>query len=270
MKKKKINWWLVTKLAIAILAIVLVVLVVLKVIKGKEVDTNTSMINEIYTYLGQNDLSYCSGLNTYSNETVSYDSLSNADKICNAVASLYLKDEATLMKIDKSKKNNTCSIANDLVFATDNYESDMCSLYRIDKDKVSEKYKSMYGKELENDESFTLSNTMICYPHEDSYYCGLSETFTVTVGVEPATYRSIKEAVEKNNKLIIYDYFIKIANDECFTTYTTDTINSKCSADYKEKQKVNYSYLKKYGTLYKHTFEKDSKGNYYWVQSEPN
>lgn len=270
MKKKKINWWLIIKLLIGALAIVLAILIVLKIFKGKPIDSNSSMINDIYTYLGQNDLSYCNGLITYDSKKVDYDSVENSSRVCNAVASLYTKEDATLMQIDKSKKNNTCSLNEDVVFATDNYEEDMCSIYRIDKSKVKEKYKTIYGKELEKDEKFNLNNTTICYPYEDYYYCGLSETFTVTVGVEPATYRSVKEAVEKNNKIIIYDYFIKIANDECFTTYTSDTKNSKCSSAYKNDQDVDYEYLKKYGTLYKHTYKKDSDGNYYWIQSEPN
>lgn len=268
--KKKINWKGIIKSAIAIILIVGIILVCFRLIKGKTLDTNTSEINDLYTYLGQNDLSYCTGLSTYSDERIDYDTLENKDRICNAVAYLYAKEDSTLIKIDKTKKNSTCSLNDDIIFATDNYEEDTCSLYRFDKEKIKDKYKAIYGHDYEDDETFNLNSTTICYPYEDYYYCGLSETFTITVGAEPATYRSIKEAVEKGNKLIIYDYFIKIANGECYTTYTEDTTNNNCTTDYKADTNIDYGFIKKNGTYYKHTYKKGDDGNYYWVSSVPN
>ena len=61
---------------------------------------------------------------------------------------------------------------------------------------------------------------------------------------------------------------LKVVNNECLTSFTGNTKNDECSTDYNEDTKINYSYLKKYGTRYKHTFKK-SGDDYYWVKSEP-
>ena len=95
-----------------------------------------------------------------------------------------------------------------------------------------------------------------------------SESFTYTIGAEPQTYRTIKNASKKNDEIIIFDYFMKIVNNECFTTYDGNNKNNNCSNVFNEDIKVDYDFLKKYGTLYKHTF-KESNGSYYWVKSEP-
>ena len=72
------------------------------------------------------------------------------------------------------------------------------------------------------------------------------------------------------HELIIYDYFLKVINDECFTSYMDTTKNDKCSTNYSEltNKDMTYKFLKKNGTLYKHTFKKDGK-SYYWISSKP-
>lgn len=254
-------------ITIIILAMILLVLCLMLVFRGKRLDTNTSLVNELYTKLGQNDLSYCNGLDIYSNNAISYDELNNTSRICNVVANLYINEEADIVKIDKTKKNNTCSIKDDISFAIDNYEDDICTISRIDKKKVGELYNNFYGKNLENYDTFNLNNTTICYSDDEYYYCGLAESYTVTVGEEKLTYRAIKDAIKKNNKIYIYDYFIKIVNDECYTTYDNKTKNVNCTSEY-QKENVNYDFLKKYGTLYRHIFEKNDNDEYYWIKTE--
>lgn len=269
MKKKRIKGKQIAKIAFILLIVVTLILLVFMIFKGKIISSNSSLVNELYTYLGQNDLTYCEGLSTYDDKKVNFKTLDKATQLCNITAGLYAENDLTTMKIDKSKKNNTCSIEDDFVFATDNYEDEVCTIYRIETKKIEKKYKEVYGKEIESPNSFNLNSTVVCYPGEEYYYCGLAETFTVTVGAEPETFRSIKQATEKNNKIIIYDYFIKIVNEECYTSYMGDTKNSSCTSEYSADTKINYNYLKKYGTLYKHTFKKAKNDSYYWVESEP-
>ena len=114
---------------------------------------------------------------------------------------------------------------------------------------------------------FQLDGANICYYDNDNYYCGLSEQFTYTFGAEPHTYRAIKKAYKKGNKIIIYDYFLKTINDECYKYFTSDDKNDKCSKKLKEVKEVDYSFLKKYGSLYKHIFQKNGD-TYKWVSSE--
>lgn len=269
MKKKRIKGKQIIRIILALLVVITLVLLVIMIFKGKAISSNSSLVNELYTYLGQNDLTYCDGLSVYNDELVDYESLDNSTRLCNVTAALYTDNDLTTMKIDKSKKNNTCSIDDRIVFATDNYEDEVCTVYRIETKKIQERYKEVYGKEIESTDTFNLNSTTVCYPGDEYYYCGLAETFTITVGAEPETFRSIKQATEKNNKIIIYDYFIKVVNEECYTSYAGDTKNSSCTSEFKSNSKINYNFLKKYGTLYKHTFKKADKDSYFWVESEP-
>lgn len=262
-KKVKIN----SLILFIVLILIILAIVLYFILKGKKLDTNSTQINELYSYLGSNDLEVCNGLSIYSENEINYDKIDNNIRICNAYSLLDI-DETSIVKIDKTKKNNTCSINENIKFATDNYEDDICTITKIESQKINEQYKKMYGKEIENYEQFQLNPTTICYYEEGYYYCGLSESFTYTIGAEPQTYRSIKNATKKNDEIIIYDYFLKIVNNECYTTYNGNNKNNNCSNDFNEDTKIDYNYLKKYGTLYKHTF-KEKDGSYYWIKSEP-
>ena len=263
-KKIKINMVIL----VVVLFVVIVGIILYFTLNGKKLDTNSTQINELYSYLGSNDLEVCNGLSIYSEKEINYDNIDNNIRICNAYSLLDI-DETSIVKIDKTKKNNTCSINENIKFATDNYEDDICTITKVESEKINEQYKKMYGKEIENYEQFQLNPTTICYYDEEGYYyCGLSESFTYTIGAEPQTYRTIKNASKKNDEIIIFDYFMKIVNNECFTTYDGNNKNNNCSNVFNEDIKVDYDFLKKYGTLYKHTF-KESNGSYYWVKSEP-
>lgn len=257
------------KIIIFVLTLLFILIGILFIIfKEKSINSNSNLINDIYRYIGNNDLQVCSGLSAYNKEKVEFDDLKNTDRLCMSY-SLIDKNKSSVVKVDKRKKNNTCSVSDGLVFATDNYEDDICTLSKIDAKIVEEEYKSVYGKSLEKHESFQYDNATICqYEKSDnSYYCGLSETFTHTIGAEQHTYRSIAKAKENGNKIIIYDYFLKTIDKKCYTSFTENVENSKCTNNYTDK--INYKFLKKYGSYYKHTFEKDKDDNYYWVSSEP-
>ena len=261
MKKNK-----VIILLSGIIVLLLVVIVVLLIKKGIPINANGKTVKELYSYVGNSDLEKCEGLVFYSDGKVNYDNLSNEAKICLAYSQVNEEDK-TETKLDKNKKGNTCTLKDDFVFATDNYEDKICTLSKTNKDLVNENYKKMFGKEIDTYDKFQLDNTTICYLDEDSYYCGLSEEYTYTIGADPHTYRVIKDTFKKNDEIIIYDYFLKVVNDECYTSYVKDSKNDKCTKALENKKNVNYKFLKKNGTKYKHVFKKDNN-NYYWVSSE--
>ena len=232
----------------------------------RSLNPDSKLATNLYSYLGTNDVNVCGGLNNYADELVSSEDLSEDLKICSAYTRVS-ENDITTMKIDKSKKNNTCSINNDIVFATDNYEDDICTVTKIDAKKINDEYKTIYGSDIKENQKFQYNSTTVCYYSEDAYYCGLGESYTYTIGAEPHTYRSIKQVKKSSNKIIIYDYFLKIVNDECYGSFTTDKTIDKCNDEY-NSNKMDYKFLKKYGTLYKHTYQKNGK-NYYWVSSEP-
>ena len=260
MKKNK----LIIVLSIIIVILMVVILVLLSK-KGIPVNSKSSVVANAYKYVGNSDLEKCNGLVMYDKDKVTKDTLENTTKVCLAYSLLDEKGEE--VKIDKNKKENLCSLKDDMVFALDNYEGDICTISKISKDEVHKKYKAMFGEELENDESFTLDNVSICHYSDGYYYCGLSEKYTYTIGGEPHTYRTIKSSYKKDNTLIIYDYFVRVINNECYNNYITNDKDDKCTKKYDSKKDINYNFMQRYGTLYKHVFQKDGD-NYYWVSSE--
>ena len=126
----------------------------------------------------------------------------------------------------------------------------------------------IFGQDISNNEEFRADNTHICYLKDNKYYCGLSETFSYVIGNESTIYRVLEKAVKKGSEIYLYDYFAKITNSTCYKDYTPSTINQDCTSNYKEN-KVNYKFMEKYATKYKHTYRKGENGNYYWVSSEP-
>lgn len=254
---------------VGIVLILSIVVLGFVVFKGKKIDTGSDLVVDLYAKLGQNDLSYCDGLILYDEVKVSYDTLSNAHRLCNALVGLYMKESFTSMKVDKTKKNNTCMIGENITFAVDNQEDHLCSVDRYDKDQVNQQYHNIYGKDIAEYETFSLSNTIVCYPDEDYYYCGLAENYNVTIGKEPETYRNIKEVREKGNTLIIYDYFLKMVQNACYNSFTGSVKVENCSKEYSNDKNIDYVFLKKYGKLYRHVFKKGDDDVYYWVSSEP-
>ena len=250
-----------------ILIILVIIVVIIFMFKSKSLNPESDDITKIYNYLGTNDLDICNGLYAYDENEVNYDTLDNKWRICNAYNNLNVGEE-TVIKIDKTKKDNNCRVGENITFATDNYNSDVCTISKVSSEEVNSEYKKIYGRDIENYETFDYNDTTICYYEDDYYYCGLKESYTTTIGAEPSTYRSIQKAVQNDDEIIIYDYFLKVVNNECLTSFTGNTKNDECSTDYNEDTKINYSYLKKYGTRYKHTFKK-SGDDYYWVKSEP-
>ena len=71
---------------VSVLGIFVIVIVVLLVIflGDKSLDLESDMVRELYSYLGEVDVYHCGGLNQYSGEEVTYDTLSSDNKLCMA------------------------------------------------------------------------------------------------------------------------------------------------------------------------------------------
>ncbi len=256
---------LVTYIGIIVVIIVLIVVIIL--IRSKSLNTNSELVEKLYDNIGSNELEVCAGLVNYADDAVTYDDLENVVRICNAYSKLSI-DDSSMLKIDKTQKNNTCSVGENITFATDNYEDNICTINKVSADEVNNKYKEIYGRDIENYEQFFYNDTTVCYYEDGFYYCGLAFEYTTTFGGEPLTYRTIKNVKENKDELIIYDYFLKVVNNKCYTSFTEEKVNDTCSEEFNENEEMTYNFLKKYGTLYKHTFKKNND-SYYWVKSEP-
>lgn len=271
-EKKKINVKQEQKKdkLIVILSIIVVILsiviIALKLAMRHNLDTESDLVVELHNYFNSEDLNNCDGLFTYASDVVNYDSIEDATKLCLAYQKSEIKDsENGTMKA--TKKKETCT-EDGITFRVDEGTSS-CSYTKIKSSVIDNTYKKLYGKENDNTEPFKIDNLNICYLKDGYYYCGLSETFTYTLGNESLIYRMMSKAVEKGSNIEIYDYFVKLNNYTCFKNYTTSTVNSECTTEFKNYEEIDYKFMKNYGTQYKHTYKLAEDGTYYWVQSEP-
>jgi len=271
--KQKIKNILVTILSDKILSILALLLIIITIIlmvfwvsKGNDLNTESKMVSELHNYFSSDDLGNCEGLFTYADKKIEYKDIDSETRICLAYQKSNIKKVET-EKLKADKKKNTCTKDN-MVFRVQE-DTNECLINKIEKSTIDDTYKKLYGKNIENNESFKIDNLNICYLKGDYYYCGLSETYTYTLGSESIIYRVIKKAEEKGSKIVLYDYFVKINENTCFKNYTTSTINQDCTDRYSKKKKVNYNFMKKYGTEYKHVFKKTNDDSYHWVSSEP-
>ncbi len=251
---------------VLVLIIVSIVVIAVVLINGKNVDTNSEQIKELHDYLSTDNLNNCNGLFTYSDKKIDYSKANAEDMACLAYYKANITDAET--ETYKPKKKETTCVVDNMTFRVDE-ENKECVVQKISKKAVEDAYNKIFGKKLDNLESFKIDNFNICYLKDDSYYCGLSESYTYTIGPDSTIYRIINRALEKGNKITIYDYFARINNNTCYSTYAVDTVNSKCTENYKEDVKIDYKFMEKYGVKYKHVFEKDKNGTYHWVSSEP-
>lgn len=232
--------------------------------KKTNIDIKNELVSNLYSYVGSNDLSFCRGLIHYDSKKVDYDSISIENKICNSYLHMDNSD-ITLLIIDKRKKNNTCSINKNIDFYTENDEK-VCNVKKIDIEIIIQIYENIYGNKLTEYPEFYIDDMNICKYSEGYYYCGRATEYNITIGKIPETYRNIKRVLKYGNKLIIYDRFIKIYNNKCFNNYVDNLENVNCSNSLAES--IDYKFLKKYGSIYKHIFQLNND-KYYWISSEP-
>lgn len=265
-QKTKIFHDKILVILIAILIILSITILLIKLATRNNLDTESKLVSDLHNYFNSNDLSNCEGLFTYAEEKIDYNKINPETRLCLAYQKAEIKDVETGV-IKAQKKQNTCKMENMVFRVTE--DTNECSYTKIKRSIIDDSYKKLYGKEIEENESFNIDNLNICYLKDDYYYCGLSETFTYTLGNESIIYRVMEKAVEKGSEIVIYDYFAKINNNTCFKSYTTTTENSNCTEEYKNQKEINYKFMKKYGTKYKHVFKQAKDETYYWVSSEP-
>ena len=249
-----------------ILIVLTLVIITLKITTINHLDTESELVTSLHNYFNSEDLGNCEGLFTYAEEKIDYKKVDAETRLCLAYQKADIKNTET-GTIKADKKKDICTM-DDMVFRITE-DTKECSYTKIDKKIIDDSYKKLYGKEIEKNKSFKIDNLNICYLKDDHYYCGLSETFTYTLGNESVIYRVMEKAVEKGRDIVIYDYFAKINDNSCFKAYTTVTLNKECTDNIKNQKDINYKFMKNYGTHYKHVFRKAKDDTYYWVSSEP-
>lgn len=261
------------KVVLGLGIIVVIVVVLLAIFLGdKTLDLESDEIANLYSYLGEVDVSHCGGLNQYTGDEVTYDTLSNGNKLCMAYYELndqvISKDNAQVTSTN-DQDVPVCEIGEGIRLAAEEGE-ETCNYQVIKQEDLANSYRTVYGEDIPGDESFYISGTEACYLNGDEYYCGDAETFVVSLAPEATIYRLPNRAVEKmNGDIVITDYYLKISGNKCYFSNNTDDEVTACTTLLEENENVDIDseFVQEYGVLYEHTFKQDQDGNYYWYSS---
>lgn len=239
-----------------------------------ELDLNSEEVSTLYSYLGEVDVYHCGGLNQYTGEEVTYDDISTSNKLCQAY---YTADKDNIQNEESNTTTTNdqdvavCEVGDTIRLAALEDEN-TCSYQTISKDNLNEAYHDVYGTDMPEEEntSFYIGATEACYLEEGEYYCGNAETFTWSLRPEATIYRLLNNAVKRmNGDIVITDYYLRISDNKCYSSNNTDSEITACSNALSENPDttIDSEFVQEYGTLYEHTFKKNSNGTNYWYSS---
>lgn len=255
---------------ILFILVVLLVIVVFFLVGDKKLDFESKEVTKLYSYLGEVDIYRCGGLNVYNGkELITRADLSDDNTFCNSYYNLNDEDLNILeVKSTGTGKNKVCKVGDNTFIPDEN--SNNCTYKEITKKDLNNAYQKIYGEEISKYiDKFSISDSEVCYLKGETYSCGNTGTYTYSIGTNATVYRIINKAIKTyNGKIIISDYYLRVADNACYTTTENNNEIKDCSEALKDIEKVDAEFIMKYGKLYKHTFEKDSNDNYYWEKTE--
>ncbi len=265
-KKSNVKEDKVLILLIIILIGLTLFLIITNIVRGRNLNPESDLVAELHNYFNTDDLTNCDGLFNYVNKPIKNSDVATATKLCMAYQKSEIKEPET-ETLKRLEKSEICQNDDGMVFrVTDDTEE--CTVSKIDRNIIDDTYKKLFGEDIKDNKEFKADNTHICYLKGDKYYCGLSETFSYTFGNESTIYRVLNKAIKKGREVYLYDYFIMETNNICYKDYPSTIVNKECSDEFDE-DKMDFEFMEKYATKYKHTYRKGKDGNYYWVSSEP-
>ena len=264
------------KYVVLFIGVVLVAFIISCVIfmGDHELDLNSKEVTTLYSYLGEVDVYHCGGLNQYTKEEVTYDDISTNNKLCQAYYATN-KDNIENRKSNTTTTNDQdidiCEVGDNIRLAALEGEN-TCSYQIISEDDLNKAYHNVYGTDIpkEDNTSFNITATKSCYLEEGEYYCGDAENYTWTLRPEATIYRLPAKATKKmNGDIVITDYYLRISENKCYSSNNTDSEITACSNALSENPDttIDSEFVQEYGTLYEHTFKKNSNGTNYWYSS---
>lgn len=224
--------------------------------KIKKIDTNDELIQKLYSYIPA--IEYKIQKNAYQDKKITINELQNDFILSVAFTKLSLKNE------DKKK-------------ISDEYNVDS-GWYSFDANILQNKVKELYGENVNiPNQTFDDGAGVVCsYSNGEYMYSvgGGSNESLMPVS-------KIVEAYSQNDEIYIITKnttFVSNAENEKGSLYTDSTLANKIK-DYQDEKyiamdgnKIAEYIIKndeKIMINYKHTFKKDTNGNYYWVSTEP-
>lgn len=154
----------------------------------------------------------------------------------------------------------TCEKSNKEIITKDQ-SSEEWLFNNVNKETLEKAYHNMYGEDKDIPlKDFTISVTGVCvYSKEKDDYLCFKQTGGDTYPEHGET--KFEYYIETKDSLEIYDSYLWIKHEVDNDAYYKSRFNEDEKIDSKTKDFSK-------GALYKHTFKKDSKGNYYWYSSE--
>ena len=224
---------------------------------NKELDINSEIITKLYNYIPCMDytLDYNS-VNAYQYKKATKEDLPQECLLGYAFTQLSLSNSDV-----------------ELIEGTFSVED---GWYSFDADLLQQKVKELYGENIENGD-FEYSISSSCF-YENGKYRSSSGRSAEN---QFCSIREIERAYETDENLYIEDKYIGIDIDDIEKTcklYTNSQMNNIVKQlNYKDFMKISYENRENeiknnYGDLmtkYKHTFKKNSDGDYYWYSTEP-
>ncbi len=225
-------------------------------------------VTNLYSYIGNDNLTKCADDLFYLSDGASITSLSENALICNAY--LNVVDKGTEEKF-ALEEEGSCKVGS-LLLSPDN-NSNECTALKYNLNDIKESYYNIYGTSLSSFETFSLQNGNVCSFNEidNMYYCYKSASETTIDLSQSNVYRLLKSAVDVyDGTIVLKDYFLNISNNVCYIDINNNNKNYDCINFLKDNPnyEIDIKFMKKYGTLYEHTFKKDNNGEYHWIKSK--
>lgn len=254
------------KYLILLVICITIILGIFLLVKDKQLDVNSEQIKDLYSYLGEVENNHCDGLNTYIEGTITNSEVPLETKLCMAYFKTQAKENGTLEITGTSKNKNKICKEGDVTFVADE-KNKSCSYTKVTKEEINQSFKRLYGENIPEYKIFYINNDDACYEKGEEYLCGESETFSYSISPSAVVYRLLTKAVEKDDEIILTDYFLKVSDNKCYVANIGTTENEECTKNLVNAGDINTKFIHNNGTRYEHIFKKDSDGNYYWYQS---
>ena len=182
----------------------------------------------------------------------------------------YENERITLTSLDENRIFSELIVSEGLNKKT--YETEFCTDYmspckigEIDETSALNKLKLKYGNVKLTQDEYKYG-LITCSKEESKYNC-----FVTLGGYENqiVNIRSMINYIETDEKLDIYDKYLKYNDNKC---YIDNQMTVECNNQSEFKNDLNdmteEQLLDKYGQEYVHTYLKDIDGNFYWYSSQ--
>lgn len=234
--------------------------------KIEKIDINSDEVQKLYNEILKSNKIYGEenwNESFYKDEKVTYNELSNIEK--NIAVLQSIEDSDTVSMDTKNVNKSKLYYKNDVGIAS------TAKVYS--KQLIEARAKQLFGEQNQNIQWKTIDNNFgYIYDYVDEQYYAYGYQGG-GFGCPVASYTNLIDGEKDKENIYLYDKFIFSESTPTNVYFYTSSSKANLIDQtniYKELDEATV--LDKYGEKakkYKHTFKKDSDGNYYWYSTEP-